>query len=121
MGFLPKRITLQNLDTVDVYIEDTNNQYFNVQDVPTTITQGRYAFKLFGSDFLNPGVELKMELLDAEGNTIFLTPVDFIGEEVPPYVPYRYVTIEVYSPPINVAGLATLTLLGELNPNVVNF
>jgi len=120
MGFLPKRLTLQNLDEVSVYIEDTNNEYFNVQEVPETLTQGRYAFKIFGSDLLNPGVELKLELLDAEGNPIFLAPVDFIGEEVPPYVPYRYVTVEVYSPPINVPGLATLTILGELNPDVVD-
>ena len=120
MGFLPKRLTLQNLDQVSVFIEDTNNEYFNVQEVPETITQGRYAFKVFGSDFLREGIELKLELLDFEGNTIYLTPVDFIGEEVPPYVPYRYVTIEVYSPPINVAGLATLTILGEVNPDIVD-
>ena len=40
MGFLPKRLTLQkNLDQVSVFIEDTNNEYFNVQKVPETITQ----------------------------------------------------------------------------------
>ena len=61
-----------------------------------------------------------MELLDSEGNTIFMTPVDFIGEETPPHTPYRYVTIEVYSPPINYPGIATLTILGELNPNLVD-
>ena len=55
-----------------------------------------------------------MELLDSAGNSIFLTPVDFIGEEVPPYVPYRYVTVEVYSPPVNAPGLATLTILGQI-------
>ena len=120
MGFLPKRLTLQNLNQASVYVEDINNEYFNVQEVPETLTQGRYAFKIFGSDLLNPGIELKMELLDSEGNTIYLTPVDFIGEEVPPYVPYRYVTIEVYSPPINTAGLATLTILGEINPDVID-
>ena len=120
MGFLPKRLTLQNLNQVSVFVEDTNNEYFNVQEVPETITQGRYAFKIFGSDLLRGGVELKIELLDSEGNTIYLTPVDFIGEEVPPYVPYRYVTVEVYSPPINVAGLATLTILGEINPDLVD-
>ena len=76
MGFLPKRLTLQNLNQVSVYVEDTGNKYFNVQGVPETLTQGRYAFKLFGSDFIQPDVELKMELLDAEGNTIFLSPVD---------------------------------------------
>ena len=120
MGFLPKRITLQNLNQVSVYIEDTNNEYFNIQEVPETLTQGRHAFKIFGSDLLREGIELKMELLDSAGNTVYLTPVDFIGEEVPPYVPYRYVTVEVYSPPVNAGGLATLTILGEANPNAVD-
>ena len=120
MGFLPKRITLQNLNQVSVYIEDTNNEYFNIQEVPETLTQGRHAFKIFGSDLLREGIELKMELLDSAGNTVYLTPVDFIGEEVPPYVPYRYVTVEVYSPPVNAPGIATLTILGEANPNAVD-
>ena len=48
MGFLPKRITLQKLNQISVYIEDTNNIYFGVQEVPETLTQGRYAFKIFG-------------------------------------------------------------------------
>ena len=39
MGFLPKRLTLQNLNQVSVFIEDTNNEYFNVQDVPDTLTR----------------------------------------------------------------------------------
>ena len=120
MGFLPKRLTLQNLNQVSIFVEDTNNEYFNVQELPETITQGRYAFKIFGSDLLRQNVDLKMELLDSQGNTIFLTPVDFVGEESPPHVPFRYVTIEVYSPPINFAGLATLTILGEIDPDYVD-
>ena len=55
MGFLPKRLTLQNLDQVSVFIEDTDNQYFNVQDLPETLTQGRHAFKLFGSTYYVKG------------------------------------------------------------------
>ena len=31
------------------------------------------------SDLLREGIDLKLELLDSEGNTIYLTPVDFIG------------------------------------------
>ena len=57
---------------------------------------------------------------DANGNTVYLAPVDLVGEEVPPYLTFRYVAVEVYSPPINVPGLATLTILGELNPNTVD-
>ena len=100
MGFLPKRITKQNLNQVSVFIEDNNNEYFHVTDISETLTQGRYAFKIFGSDLLRTDVELKLELLDAAGNTIYLAPVDFVGEEIPPYLTYRYVSIEVYPPPL---------------------
>ena len=73
MRFLPKRLTLQNLDQVDVLVEANdriNSEYFNIQEVPETLTQGRYAFKLFGSSLLRPNVELRMELLDNSGNTV---------------------------------------------------
>ena len=49
MGFLPKRLTLQNLDQVSVFIEDTNNEYFNVQKY-CSIPQGR-SLRYLNSDF----------------------------------------------------------------------
>ena len=119
MGFVTRRLIKQDLHLVDVFVEDTLNEYFNVVELPTTLTQGRSAFKIFGSELLKAEVPLKMELLDAIGNTIFISPVDLVGEEVPPFLPYRFVTIEVYRPPINVQGLCTLTILGEIDPTVV--
>ena len=121
MGFIAKRLIKQDLDLVDVLVTDNLNEYFNVVDLPTTLTQGRSAFKLFGSKFLRAGVPLKMEILDRLGNSVFLAPVDLVGEEVAPFLPYRFVTIEVYRPPINVEGLARLTILGEIDPSKVNF
>ena len=57
---------------------------------------------------------LKMEILDAAGNTVYLAPVDLVGEEVAPFLPYRFVTVEIYRPPVNVEGLGKLTILGEI-------
>ena len=121
MGFIAKRLIKYNYDLVDVLVEDTLNEYFNVVELPVTLTQGRSAFKIFGSDLLKVGVPLKMELLDSVGNTVYVTPVDLVGEEVPPFLPYRFVTIEVYRPPVNIEGLAKLTILGEIEPSAVNF
>ena len=121
MGFIARRLIKYNYDLVDVLVEDTLNEYFNVVELPVTLTQGRSAFKIFGSDLLKVGVPLKMELLDSVGNTVYVTPVDLVGEEVPPFLPYRFVTIEVYRPPINIEGLAKLTILGEIEPSAVNF
>ena len=121
MGFIARRLIKQDLDLVDVLIQDTQNEYFNVVELPTTFTQGRSAFKIFGSKFLKTGVPLKFEILDSRGNTVFLTPVDLVGEEVPPFLPYRFVTVEVYRPPVNREGLGRLTILGEIDPTAVNF
>jgi len=121
MGFIPRRLIKQNLNTIDVLVQDNQNEYFNVVEMPSTLTQGRASFKLFGSEFLKGDVPLKMEILDAAGNTVFVTPVDLVGEEVAPFLPYIFVTIEVYRPPINAPGLAEITILGEIDPNTVNF
>ena len=121
MGFIAKRLIKQDLNLVDVLIQDTQNEYFNVVEMPTTFTQGRSAFKIFGSEFLKRGVPLKMEILDAAGDTVYLAPVDLVGEDVAPFLPYRFVTVEIYRPPINTEGLGKLTILGEIDPSKVNF
>ena len=69
MGFIARRLIKQNLNLLDVLVEDTNNTFFNVVEVPTTFTQGRSSFKIFGSQFLKQDVPLKMEMLDVLGNT----------------------------------------------------
>ena len=121
MGFLARRLIKQNLNLLDVLIEDTNNSFFNVVEVPTTFTSGRSSFKIFGSQYLKLDVPLKMEMLDADGNTVYIAPVDLVGEEVSPFLPYRYITVEVYRPPVNVGGIALITMVGELNPSTINF
>ena len=121
MGFIARRLIKQDLQNVQVLVNDTINEYFNVVEVPTTFTQGRSAFKIFGSRLLKPGVPLKMEMLDKAGNTVFISPVDLVGEEQAPFLPYRFVTVEVYRPPINKEGIGSLTILGEINPEAVNF
>ena len=111
----------ENLQDVQVLVNDTANNYFNVVELPTTLSQGRHAFKIFGSEFLKRNVPLKMEILDSFGNTVYISPVDFVGEETPPYLPYRFVTMEVYKPPVNREGIAELTILGEIDPSAVDF
>ena len=121
MGFIARRLIKQNLNLLDVLVEDTNNTFFNVVEIPTTFTQGRSSFKIFGSQFLKQDVPLHMEMLDALGNTVYIAPVDLVGEEVSPFLPYRYITVEVYRPPVNVGGLALITLVGEIDPGTVSF
>jgi len=66
MGFIAKRLIKQDLNLVDVLIQDTQNEYFNVVEMPTTFTQGRSAFKIFGSEFLK-----SLGRIDEHPNKIF--------------------------------------------------
>ena len=118
MGVFTRRLIKENLDQVSVFLEDTRNEIFVVQDLPDTFGQGRTAFKIFGSSFLKDNVPLKIELLDKNGETVFLQPV-YYGESGSPVLPYRYVSVEVYRD-INIGGEAKLTILGELDPSVTN-
>ena len=120
MGVIPRRRVIQNLREADVFIEDIQNEYFRVQDVPDTFVQGRSAFKIFGSPLLKASVHLKIEILDKRGDTVYVQPVKY-GQQSSPILPYRYVSVEVYPPPITVPGEAELVILGELEETEVPF
>ena len=114
MGFIPRRRIKENLRELDVFIEDTNNSIFIVQELPDTFVQGRTAFKIFGSNFLKENIPLKIEILDRDGNPVWTQPVIY-GQKSSPSLPYRYISVEVYPPPYNVPGNAELTIVGELD------
>ena len=120
MGFIPRRRIKENLKDLQVFVEDTQNEYIKVQDIPDTFVQGRSAFKVFGSDFLKFNVPLKVEILDKVENTVWTQPVKY-GQQLSPKLPYRYISVEVYPPPINVPGEAELIILGELDETKVPF
>ena len=116
MGFIPRRRIKENLREVEVFYEDTNNEIFKVQDIPDTFVQGRSAFKIFGSRVLQPNIPLKIEIVDKSGSPVWVQPVKY-GQVLSPQLPFRYISVEVYPPPYNVAGEAELIILGQLNPN----
>ena len=117
MGVFTRRLIKEDLDKVNVFLEDINNEYFVVQDLPDTFSQGRTTFKIFGSSFLKDNVPLKIEILDKSGETVYVQPVQYGLTN--PKLPYRYVSVEVYRE-INVPGKAKLVILGELDPTLIN-
>ena len=100
MNIIPRRLVRQDLDLVDVFIEDTENEFIVVKDIPDVFSQGRNTFKIFGSEFLKEGIKLKIEILDRLGNTVFVNPIK-----------YR----------LNQGGAATLSILAELDEEKVPF
>ena len=98
----------QDLGQYDVYIEDTsvNSDYFAITRLPQYFTGGRNSFLIGGSEYLQNGSEILIEILDEEGNPVFETLV-------PNYIEgnSRMISVEVYdtiSP-----GIGTLVIMGK--------
>lgn len=104
-----KSVLPQHLEKYTVLVEDTDSssRYFRLAEVPDVLTGGKNAFLINGSKELNPATEVKIEIKDSQGNTVFLQPVRNYQEGLA-----RVISIEVYedTPP----GEATLTVMGEL-------
>ena len=102
----------QALRELDVFIEEKgiSSEYFNVTGMPAEIPQGKSTFLITGSPFLKNSVELKIEMIDSSGQTVYMEPVaNYLESEG------RRVSIEVY--PDTAAGVAKLYILGELKKN----
>lgn len=93
------------------YIEDTSEtspDYFDFQDFPLVVGGGRYVIKLKGSVNLRIGSSVDVEIIDAEGQNVYVEVVDFVDR----FLNY-YIAFDVYD--ITAQGLATLHMVGEAN------
>lgn len=109
MSRLKKQVQKRGLASVQTWITDTNpfSDYFRLTQIPDTIPGGKSGFLINGAPELVRATEVLVELIDANGNPIFVTPVKNYQEGLA-----RVISIEVYddTPP----GPATLTILGEI-------
>lgn len=113
----------QGLQNFDVLIDDefafgegaAVSKYFRLTNFPSPIPGGNSFFSIEGSDALKNNVELKTEILDANDTPIFHFPV--FNRTNPKSV---NVSIEVVAGKI-VNGVGSFTILGELDPNKVDF
>ncbi len=97
----------QNLDKYKVYIDDSSvdSNYFRVTNLPPMFTGGRNSFLIGGSSFLKVGSQILIEILDANGNTVFLRPIlNYIEGKS------RLVSVEIYD--TTAVGFATITFVG---------
>ena len=99
----------QGLQEFDVLIEDTNptSDYFQVTEFPETIPGGKSFFKISAAaGLLRSDSEIRVEVLDANGEVIYTEYPDFVDES-----DRRIVSMFVYDniPP----GAAVVTILGE--------
>ena len=98
----------QNLQQYKVLIQDTetNSRFFRLRESRDILHAGKNAFLIAGSEYLIDDTDVLVEILDANGDPIYLHPIENYAEGKA-----RIVSIEVYedTPP----GPAVLTILGE--------
>ena len=109
MSIQQKILQTQGLTDYETYIVDSlpTSKYFKVFSLEDTISGGRSTFQILGSEFLENNVELKIELLDINGNVVYTEPIKYLGDD-----PSRHIMIEVY--PTTATGVGTLTILGSV-------
>ena len=100
------------LTTYNTFVTDTNpnSTYFRITEFKDTFTGGKNGFLIEGSEHLMESTEIKIEILDVEGNPIYYEP----GNGVPEYYEGISKVIAVYIYEDTPIGNAKITILGEL-------
>lgn len=108
MAIIKKYIQKQGLAQYKTWITDTgaSSDYFKLSQVPDTLRAGKNGFLINGSPNLIRTTDIRMEIIDSDGNTVFLQPIKNYQEGLA-----RVVSIEVYDD--TPTGPAMLTILGE--------
>jgi len=108
MAITKKTILPLNLLEYEVFIEDSAqiSEYFTVTNIPQSFTGGRNSFLLGGSEYLQNGSEIKLEIIDSNGNTIYQSMVPLYVEGNS-----RMISVEIYND--TAPGFATIVLMGK--------
>jgi len=135
MPVIKKTLFDEKLEKVNVLVNDTdpNSKYFKITELNDTFTGGKNAFLIQGSEYLVPDTIIKIQIKDANGDTIYYEPGEgmvsssvngesFVSEYyegtskvVSVYI-YPNKTIDENGNPLDgtAFGPATITILGEL-------
>lgn len=105
-----------NLSNYSTFLVDNNltSEYFRISDLKETLTGGKNGFLIEGSEYLKETTEIKIEILDVNGNPIYFEP----GNGIPEYYEglSKLISVHVYEDtPI---GIGKITILGELKSYV---
>ena len=103
----------QRLDTIDVFLDDPLSgtgeaRYFHIVDFPDIVSRGKTSFLVGGTPFLKKSTVLKVEALDANGEPIFVEPIDATYSEA------GYKPISIVSYGGEAPGLCKLIIVAEI-------
>lgn len=113
MAIIKKTLFKQNLDRVNTLIVDKtpNSVYFKVTEISDTFTGGKNSILIQGSPYLVNGTEIKIEIKDALGETIYYEPAK--GNPEPYEGVAKVLSVHIY--PDTAFGPCTITILGEVS------
>lgn len=102
-----KTLFNQNLDKIPVLINDISQEsvYFNIKQLNSYFTGGRNAFLITGTPLLEPNTEIFIEVLDVDGNPIYVEAIKNFSEGGS-----RVIVVEIYEN--TPRGSAIITILG---------
>ena len=102
----------QALTTFQTLITDTNpnSDYFRITEFKDTLTGGKNGFLIEGSQHLKETTEIKIQILDVDGNSVYYEP----GNGIPEYYEGISKLVAVYVYEDTPIGLGKITILGEL-------
>ena len=112
MARIKKYAPEQKLSSYQTFIvdENPNSDYFRITEFKDTFTGGKNGFLIEGSEYLKESTEIKIDILDVNGNPIYYEP----GNGIPEYYEGISKLIAVYIYEDTPIGLGKITVLGEL-------
>ena len=112
MAIIKKFSPFQNLTNFSTFVNDDNpnSEYFKITELRETLTGGKNGFLIEGCPELKESSDIKIELLDVEGNPIYFEP----GNGVPEYYEGTSKLISVHIYDDTPIGAGKITILGEL-------
>jgi hypothetical protein len=106
----------QPLSNYQTFVTDTNplSEYFRITEFKDTFTGGKNGFLIEGSKHLLESTEIKIQILDVEGNPVYWEP----GNGIPEYYEGLSKVVAVYVYEDTPIGIGNITILGELKTYV---
>ena len=92
MSVIKKYNKLLGLDKIDVLVDEKDtSRHIVITDMPESLPQGKSSFLIEVSSHLKEGVELQVDFIDSNGNSIYTEPIsDYLEGSS------RTISVEVY-------------------------
>jgi len=116
MALIKKFSPFQNLSNYKTFLVDTqfNSEFFRISEFNEVFTGGKNGFLIEGSPHLKALSDIRVEVLDVNGNPVYFEP----GDGIPEYYEGNSLLCSVHVYDDTPIGIGKITILGELETYV---